>query len=66
MGIVAPAGAPVSVVRLGESLVLALDFDARGQKLVAGGSEGMLRIWDLTHFDRNIEGNRAYQAALRR
>jgi WD40 repeat protein len=37
----------------------------RQTSVAVGYLDGSIRVWDLTHFDRHVEGQAAYQRALR-
>jgi hypothetical protein len=54
------------VAQAGEALVTTFLPKPFHDCVVVGYRDGSVRIWDLRHNDRNIEGQREYQAGLRR
>ena len=51
----------------GDTLAVAFlpPIDGRQTSVAVGYFDGTVRIWDLAHFDRHVDGQVAYQRALR-
>ncbi|MEC9373541.1 MAG: hypothetical protein VYC34_06845, partial [Planctomycetota bacterium] len=53
------SGVCLAMLPAHDDMIFALEFDPKGERLFSAGRDRRLIEWDLSYYDRHIDGNRA-------